>query len=108
MGTFTKSFGSAGGYIAGKKSLIDYIRVHSHYACYSSSMLAPIVYQIISALNIIMGRDGTDNGQKRIQQLARNVHYFRRQRIDMGFVVYGNKDSAVVPSYQPRNFEKWM
>ncbi|CAF4146457.1 unnamed protein product, partial [Rotaria sordida] len=97
MGTFTKSFGSAGGYIAGKKSLIDYIRVHSHSACYSSSMSAPIVYQIISALNIITGRDGTDNGQKRIQQLARNVHYFRRQLIDMGFVVYGNKDSAVVP-----------
>ncbi|CAF4047316.1 unnamed protein product [Rotaria sordida] len=96
MGTFTKSFGSAGGYIAGKKSLIDYIRVHSHSACYSSSMSAPIVYQIISALNIITGRDGTDNGQKRIQQLARNVHYFRRQLIDMGFVVYGNKDSAVV------------
>ncbi|CAF1167658.1 unnamed protein product [Rotaria sordida] len=96
MGTFTKSFGSAGGYIAGKKSLIDYIRVHSHSACYSSSMSAPIVYQIISALNIITGRDGTDNGQKRIQQLACNVHYFRRQLIDMGFVVYGNKDSAVV------------
>ncbi|CAF4264725.1 unnamed protein product, partial [Rotaria sordida] len=63
MGTFTKSFGSAGGYIAGKKSLIDYIRVHSHSACYSSSMSAPIVYQIISALNIITGRDGTDNGK---------------------------------------------
>ncbi len=83
MGTFTKSFGSAGGYIAGKKvefkfsffiifkyffvvvnikALIDHIRVHSHSACYSPSMSAPVVYQIISALNIIMGRDGTNDG----------------------------------------------
>ncbi|CAM4759396.1 unnamed protein product [Rotaria magnacalcarata] len=97
MGTFTKSFGSVGGYIAGKKSLVDYIRVHSHSACYSSGMSAPIVYQIISALKIITGRDGTNDGQKRIRQLSRNVHYFRRQLVDMGFIVYGNKDSPVVP-----------
>jgi len=81
MGTFTKSFGSAGGYIAGKKvdfefftfvfevdilcnqALINHILVHSHSGCYSSSMSAPIVHQIISALSIIMGRDGTNNGK---------------------------------------------
>ncbi|CAF3707292.1 unnamed protein product [Rotaria sordida] len=97
MGTFTKSFGSVGGYIAGKKSLVDHIRIHSHSTCYSSSMSAPIAYQIISALNIITSRDGTDGGQKRIRQLARNVHYFRRQLVDMGFIVYGHRDSPVVP-----------
>ncbi|CAF1600915.1 unnamed protein product, partial [Adineta ricciae] len=97
MGTFTKSFGSAGGYIAGKKSLIDHIRIHTHSGCYSPSMSAPIVYQIISALSIIMGLDGTNDGQKRIKQLARNVHYFRRQLVDMGFIVYGNDNSPVVP-----------
>ncbi|CAF0762291.1 unnamed protein product [Rotaria sordida] len=97
MGTFTKSFGSAGGYIAGKKTLIDHIRIYSHSACYSSSMSAPVVLQIISALNIIMGRDGTNDGQKRIQQLACNVRYFRRQLFDMGFIVYGNDNSPVVP-----------
>ncbi|EDL02946.1 serine palmitoyltransferase, long chain base subunit 2, isoform CRA_b, partial [Mus musculus] len=30
MGTFTKSFGASGGYIGGKKELIDYLRTHSH------------------------------------------------------------------------------
>ncbi|CAF3789061.1 unnamed protein product [Adineta steineri] len=97
MGTFTKSFGSAGGYIAGKKALIDHIRVYSHAACYSTSMSAPVCYQIISALSIIMGRDGTNDGQQRIQQLACNVRYFRRQLVDMGFIVYGNDNSPVVP-----------
>ncbi|CAF1001882.1 unnamed protein product [Didymodactylos carnosus] len=97
MGTFTKSFGSAGGYIAGRKELIDHIRIHSHGHCYTASMSAPVIYQIISSLKIIMGMDGTDNGHKRIQQLAKNVQYFRRHLVDMGFIVYGNDNSPVVP-----------
>ena len=30
MGTFTKSFGAAGGYIGGTKKLINYLRLNSH------------------------------------------------------------------------------
>ena len=30
MGTFTKSFGAAGGYIGGSKKLINYLRLNSH------------------------------------------------------------------------------
>ena len=62
MGTFTKSFGSAGGYIAGKKVLIDYIRVNSHSFAYASSMAAPIAQQILSALKAIMSREGMQIG----------------------------------------------
>jgi serine palmitoyltransferase len=36
-------------------------------------------------------------GQRRIHQLACNVRYFRRQLVDMGFIVYGNDNSPVVP-----------
>ncbi|CAF1040730.1 unnamed protein product [Adineta steineri] len=93
MGTFTKSFGSAGGYIAGKKSLIDHIRVNSHAHTYASSMSAPIVQQIISSLQLLKGPEG----QKRINQLADNARYFRRKLVDMGFIIYGNKYSPVVP-----------
>nr|XP_017197300.2 serine palmitoyltransferase 3 isoform X2 [Oryctolagus cuniculus] len=59
MGTFTKSFGAAGGYIAGKKELVDYIRVHSHSAVYATSMSPPVAEQIIRAMKLIMGLDGT-------------------------------------------------
>lgn len=93
MGTFTKSFGSAGGYIAGKKTLIDHIRVYSHANTYASSMSAPIVQQIISSLRLLQGPEG----QKRICQLADNSRYFRRKLVDMGFIVYGNHNSPVVP-----------
>ena len=97
MGTFTKSFGSCGGYIAGSKKLIDHIRVHSYANCYASGMSAPIVQQILTSLRIISGKEEGDQGKKRIEQLAWNSHYFREKLVSMGFIVYGNNDSPVVP-----------
>lgn len=97
MGTFTKSFGSAGGYIAGSKKLIDFISVQSHSNCYATSMSPPVVVQCMSALEQIMGADGSDAGQRRIKQLAENTKYFRDKLIKMGFIVYGNMASPVVP-----------
>lgn len=36
-------------------------------------------------------------GRDRIQQLAENTNYFRRRLREMGFIIYGNNDSPVVP-----------
>lgn len=63
MGTFTKSFGSAGGYIAGSKKLIAHIKVNSHSFCYGTSMSPPIVQQILSTLKVIMGLAEGDEGR---------------------------------------------
>ena len=38
MGTYTKSFGAAGGYISGSKSLIAHLRKTSHAQVYAGSM----------------------------------------------------------------------
>ncbi|XP_022432143.1 serine palmitoyltransferase 2 isoform X3 [Delphinapterus leucas] len=62
MGTFTKSFGASGGYIGGKKELIDYLRTHSHSAVYATSLSPPVVEQIITSMKCIMGQDGTTLG----------------------------------------------
>ncbi|XP_046410336.1 serine palmitoyltransferase 2 isoform X1 [Neodiprion virginianus] len=97
MGTFTKSFGSAGGYIAGTKELIDHLRVHSHGHTYASSMSPPVAQQIITSMRIIAGEDGTDAGRNRTKQLARNTRYFRRRLNQIGVIIYGNMDSPVVP-----------
>ncbi|XP_071079011.1 serine palmitoyltransferase 2-like [Haliotis cracherodii] len=97
MGTFTKSFGSAGGYIGGTKRLIKHLKVNSHSAVYACAISPPVARQIIHSMKIIMGKDGTNLGEKRVRQLAWNVRYFRRRLQDMGFIVYGNKDSPVVP-----------
>ncbi|KAB7501609.1 Serine palmitoyltransferase 2, partial [Armadillidium nasatum] len=86
MGTFTKSFGAAGGYIAGNKS-------------YAASMPPPVAQQILTSLTILMGRDGTTDGRHRINQLSRNTKYFRRKVKAMGFVVSGYDDSPIVPIF---------
>ncbi|XP_058535680.1 serine palmitoyltransferase 3 [Ochotona princeps] len=97
MGTFTKSFGAAGGYIAGKKDLVDYIRVHSHSAAYATSMSPTVAEQIIRSMKFIMGLDGTTQGVERVQQLTKNAKYFRQRLREMGFIIYGNDYSPVVP-----------
>ncbi|OWF46433.1 serine palmitoyltransferase 2-like [Mizuhopecten yessoensis] len=97
MGTFTKSFGAAGGYIGGSKSLVRHLRVNSHAAIYSTSMSPCVLQQTISSMKIIMGLDNTLLGKRKIQQLKWNTRYFRHRLHKMGFIIYGNKDSPVVP-----------
>ncbi|KAM6965540.1 serine palmitoyltransferase 2b [Aplochiton taeniatus] len=97
MGTFTKSFGAAGGYIGGKKELINYLKSHSHSALYATSMSPPVAQQIITSMKVIMGQDGTTLGGDRLKQLSENTTYFRRKLQEMGFITYGNADSPVVP-----------
>nr|CAD7423798.1 unnamed protein product [Timema monikensis] len=97
MGTFTKSFGSAGGYLSGTKKLIDYLRVTSHASCYASAMSPPVAQQILSSLRIMSGEDGSSEGERRIQRLARNTRYFRRRLKQIGVITYGNEHSPVVP-----------
>ncbi|KAG7544385.1 hypothetical protein FFLO_03264 [Filobasidium floriforme] len=55
MGTFTKSFGASGGYIAGNKDVIDRIRVKSHSMAYAEAITPPVLTQIISSMASIMG-----------------------------------------------------
>ena len=100
MGTFTKSFGSVGGYIAGSHALVAHLRQRSHSACYATSMSPPIAEQILSAMHVIAD---TPEGSTRIRQLAANCRRFRQGLKRLGVIVYGNDDSPVVPMmlYQP-------
>ncbi|TPX37687.1 hypothetical protein SmJEL517_g00554 [Synchytrium microbalum] len=97
MGTFTKAFSSAGGYISGSKALINRIRLYNHSSLYGEAMSIPVLQQIYSSMTIIMGEDGTNEGQRRIQNLARVTRRFRDGLKRMGFIVLGHDDSPVVP-----------
>ncbi len=46
MGTFTKSFGSAGGYVAGSRQLVAYLRRHSPAHLYAASMAPGAAQQV--------------------------------------------------------------
>ncbi|KAJ1729665.1 serine palmitoyltransferase component [Coemansia sp. Benny D160-2] len=99
MGTFTKSFGAAGGYIAGSRALIDYMRLHSHSAVYAEAMSVPVLAQVSSSMRMIMGEDREHalEGQQRLDQLAINTRYFARRLREMGFMTMGDAGSPVIP-----------
>ena len=44
------------------QKLINYLRASSHSCCYASSLPGPVVAQILTSMKIIMGKDGTDDG----------------------------------------------
>lgn len=77
--------------------MINFLRVNSHAHCYASAMSPPVAQQILTSMKIIMGLDGTNEGSKRIDQLARNTRYFRKRLAQIGVITYGHEDSPVVP-----------
>ena len=52
MGTFTKSFGGMGGYIAGDKAVIDLLRSKCAASSYHNSLSPVVCQQIISSFEV--------------------------------------------------------
>lgn len=92
MGTFTKSFGGFGGYIAGSKKLVNYLRIYSDFSLYGEQMSPVVANHILQALKFIQ----TPEGIEKIQKLYKNSLYFREKLIDLGFVVFGDY-APIVP-----------
>lgn len=93
MGTYTKSFGAAGGYISGSKSLIAHLRKTSHAQVYAGSMAPGICAQVIGTIDQLENIEG----KSRVEKLARNTSYFREKLSEKGFIVFGSDASPVVP-----------
>ncbi|OWZ32033.1 serine palmitoyltransferase [Cryptococcus neoformans c45] len=141
MGTVTKSFGAAGGYIAGTKQLVDRLRIRSHATAYAESVSPAVLTQIIASMGSIMGiapplaappteddksetwsvasrpavygpapssllpswltlpphlLNGTE-GRERLRRIAFNSRYLASGLRKLGFIVYGNRDSPIIP-----------
>ncbi|CAO2826951.1 unnamed protein product [Amaranthus hypochondriacus] len=97
MGTFTKSFGSCGGYIAGSKDLIQYLKYTCPAHHYGTSISPPAAQQIISAIKVLLGEDGSSRGAQKLTRIRENSNFFRSELQKMGFEVLGDNDSPVMP-----------
>jgi len=97
MGTFTKSFGGMGGYVAGDKRVIDELRRECAGSAYHNSLSPVVCQQIISSFQVITGEDGTSTGRRKLAALRDNSNYFRMRLADMGLHVLGNYDSPILP-----------
>ncbi|KAI1610973.1 serine palmitoyltransferase [Exophiala viscosa] len=97
MGTLTKSFGANGGYVAGDKVAIDKLRVSTAGVTYGETPLPVVLAQIIAALKLINGDISPGQGEERLQRIAFNSRYLRLGLKRLGFIVYGNDDSPIIP-----------
>ncbi|MCJ1313895.1 serine palmitoyltransferase component [Agyrium rufum] len=97
MGTFTKSFGANGGYIAADKAVIDKLRTSNAGSLYGEGLTPLCLTQCISALKIISGETMPGHGEERLQRLGFNSRYLRLGLKRLGFIVYGCDDSPIIP-----------
>ena len=93
MGTFTKSFGAIGGYVAGNYETIESIRSVCASSIFSSGLSPVCCAQVISAFNVI----DTDEGRERIDKLVKNSDFVRRELTERGLHVIGDYGTAVIP-----------
>jgi serine palmitoyltransferase len=97
MGTFTKSFGANGGYVAGPKAFVDKIRVVNAGMIFGETPTPAVLTQISTSLRIISGELVPGQGEERLQRLAFNSRYLRLGLKRLGFIIYGHDDSPIIP-----------
>ena len=92
MGTFTKSFASAGGYVAADNEIIEKIKRNSAGFLHSNGMPPVCAAQVLAVFDIL----NTPEGIARIARATENANFFRRELAKMGCRVIGDGDSPVV------------
>ncbi len=90
MGTFSKTFASLGGFIAGKAKVIDYIKHHSAALIFSASPTPASVAAAMAALEIL------EEEPWRVDKLIANADYMRKGLTDAGFNVIDGR-TGIVP-----------
>lgn len=91
MGTLSKSFASCGGYIAGEKKLMDYLRFTTPGFVYSVGMSPPNAAAALAAVRKMRQEP------QRVEQLHRNASLFRNLARNSGLDVGTSNHSAVIP-----------
>ncbi|MBX3134883.1 glycine C-acetyltransferase [Candidatus Obscuribacterales bacterium] len=81
-GTLGKALGgAAGGFIAGKKEVVDFLRQKSRPYTFSNTVPAPIVCASIEAIKML------EESNELVQKLQSNTEYFRTEIQKLGFTI---------------------
>ncbi|MBL4950665.1 glycine C-acetyltransferase [Neobacillus sp. YIM B02564] len=90
IGTLSKAIGVVGGYVAGKKNLIDWLKVRSRPFLFSTSLTPADVAASKRAIEILM--ESTELNQK----LWENGDYLKKGLKQLGFNI-GNSETPITP-----------
>lgn len=90
VGTFSKTLASIGGFVAGSRKVIEYIKHFGRSIIYSASLPAANVAAVRKALEI-MRRE-----PERVTRLNENATYMRTQLVKSGFDI-GKSETPIIP-----------
>lgn len=93
MGTFSKSFASLGGFIAGDKDVIEYLKHAARSLIFSASMTPAAAASVIATLDIIQSEP------EHIQRLWDNTNYARNLLKEAGLDTGDVSETPVIPIY---------
>ena len=91
MGTLSKGLGACGGYLAGNKCLIDYLRYSLPGFMFSVGISPPIAAATLEAVNMMR------EGNPKVAVLHSNIAYFISGAKKRGFQTCLAKETAIVP-----------
>lgn len=92
MGTFSKSFAALGGFIAGDKEVLNFIKHNSRSLIFSASMTPASAATVLAAIEIM------ENEPERIQHLWDVTHHALRLFREAGFDT-GKTETPVIPLF---------
>ncbi|ABR31195.1 2-amino-3-ketobutyrate CoA ligase [Thermosipho melanesiensis] len=90
IGTLSKAFGVLGGYIAGKKELIDYLKQKARPFLFSSPLSPADTAAALEATKILQESD------ERVKRLWDNAKYFKEEMKKLGFDT-GESETPITP-----------
>jgi glycine C-acetyltransferase len=90
MGTFSKAFGSVGGYVVGSKDLCTYMQNKVRTYLLSGSHPPAVAAACIAALQLVQRQPSL------VRKLWENTRYFKRGLQDLGFDT-GNSETPITP-----------
>lgn len=103
MGTFSKSFASLGGFIAGDADVMDYIQHHARSFMFSASMPASNVAAVLASLDIM------EKEPEHVERLWEVTERMRSGLKEMGFQM-GPSTTPIIPiiiGERERTFKAW-
>jgi 8-amino-7-oxononanoate synthase len=90
MGTFSKSLAAVGGFVAGDRPVIDWIKHHARSLIFSAAPPPASVASVIKALEVI------EREPERRARLWENTRYMKRELENLGYDT-GASQSPVIP-----------
>ncbi|MCS6962611.1 glycine C-acetyltransferase [Thermoflexus sp.] len=109
VGTLSKAFGVVGGYVAGRREIVEWLRQRGRPFLFSSAMTAADTAACIAAVEIL------EESTERVDRLWENTRYFKEEMRRLGFDLGGSVtpitpvmlgDARLAQAFSRRLFEE--